>query len=58
MTVKPKITVADPGVELRWAASLPGIVSGEHCFVLTPADGGTRLVQKRDSPRPPCGLFW
>jgi hypothetical protein len=45
MTVKPKITVADPAAELRWAADLPGIIGGEHSFVLTPADGGTRLVQ-------------
>ena len=45
MTVKPKITVADPGAELRWTSSLPGIISGEHSFVLTAADGGTRLVQ-------------
>jgi hypothetical protein len=45
MTVKPKITAADPGAELRWASSLPGIISGEHSFKLTQADGGTRLVQ-------------
>jgi len=45
MTVKPKITVADPGRELRWVSSLPGIMSGEHRFALTPADGGTRLEQ-------------
>jgi hypothetical protein len=45
MTVKPKITVADPGAELRWTASLPGIMSGEHSFMLTEADGGTRLTQ-------------
>ena len=45
MTVQPKITVADPGAELRWVASLPGIMSGEHRFKLTPADGGTRLEQ-------------
>jgi len=45
MTVQPKITVADPGAELRWVASLPGIMSGEHRFTLTPADGGTRLEQ-------------
>jgi hypothetical protein len=45
MTVKPKITVADPDVELRWVSSLPGIISGEHRFTLTPAGGGTRLEQ-------------
>ena len=45
MTVKPRITVADPGAELRWTSSLPGIISGDHSFVLAPADGGTRLVQ-------------
>jgi hypothetical protein len=45
MTVKPKIVVAEPGVELRWASSLPGIMSGEHSFALSAADGGTRLVQ-------------
>jgi hypothetical protein len=45
MTVRPKITVADPGAELRWVASLPGIISGEHSFALTAAGGGTRLVQ-------------
>jgi hypothetical protein len=45
MTVKPKIVVAEPGAELRWISSLPPIMSGEHSFVLTPADGGTKLVQ-------------
>jgi hypothetical protein len=45
MTVKPKITVVEPGTELRWASSLPGIISGEHGFTLSAADGGTRLVQ-------------
>ena len=45
MTVKPKITVADPGAELRWTSSLPPLISGEHSFILTEANGGTRLVQ-------------
>jgi hypothetical protein len=45
MTVRPKITVAEPGAQLRWVSSLPGIMSGEHSFVLTPADGGTRVEQ-------------
>lgn len=45
MTVKPKIVVAEPGVELRWTAGLPGIIGGEHSFALTPITSGTRLVQ-------------
>jgi hypothetical protein len=45
MTVKAKIVTADPGAELRWASSVPGIMTGEHSFVLTPLDGGTRLAQ-------------
>ena len=45
MTVKPKITAARPGTELRWISSLPGIISGEHAFTLTPAGSGTRVVQ-------------
>jgi len=45
ITVKPKITVADPGAELSWVSSLPGIISGEHRFTLAPENGGTRLEQ-------------
>jgi hypothetical protein len=45
MTVKVKISAAQPGVELRWAAGLPGIISGEHSFTLSAAGSGTRLVQ-------------
>ena len=45
MTIRPTIVTAQPGVELRWIARLPGIISGEHAFTLTPADGGTRLQQ-------------
>jgi hypothetical protein len=45
MTVKPKIVTAEAGVELRWASSLPGIISGEHSFALTPVGGGTQVVQ-------------
>lgn len=45
MTVKAKIVAADPGAELRWISNLPAIMSGEHSFVLTPLDDGTRLTQ-------------
>jgi transposase len=45
MTVKVSVLAADPARELRWRSSLPGIMTGEHSFTLTPADGGTRLVQ-------------
>jgi hypothetical protein len=45
MTVKPKVTVAQPGAELRWVASVPGIMSGEHSFTLRPVGDGTHLVQ-------------
>lgn len=45
MTVKPKITAAQPGTELRWASGLPGLISGEHGFTLSATGSGTRLVQ-------------
>jgi hypothetical protein len=45
MTVKVSVLAAEPATELRWRSSLPGIISGEHSFTLTHADGGTRLVQ-------------
>jgi len=45
MTVKPTITAVEPGTELRWASSLPGVISGEHSFILSATEGGTRLVQ-------------
>jgi hypothetical protein len=52
MTVKPKITAAQPGTELRWASRLPGIISGEHVFTLTPTGSGTRLVQSESFTGP------
>jgi hypothetical protein len=44
-TVRPTITTADPDRELRWVASIPGIITGEHTFALSPAGRQTRLVQ-------------
>jgi hypothetical protein len=45
MTVKARIIAAEPAAELRWTSTLPVLMSGEHSFVLTPLDGGTRLAQ-------------
>jgi len=48
MTFRPRVLVADPGVELRWIGRLvlPGIFDGEHRFTLAAtATGGTELVQ-------------
>ena len=45
MSIKVKVLAAEPGAQLRWISSLPGIITGEHSFTLIPADGGTRLVQ-------------
>ncbi|WP_278314444.1 SRPBCC domain-containing protein [Lolliginicoccus levis] len=48
MTFEPRITVAEPAQELRWIGRFlaPGIVDGEHYFVLEALPGGqTRLVQ-------------
>jgi uncharacterized protein YndB with AHSA1/START domain len=49
MTIKPKIIVAEPGVELRWASSLPVIIGGEHSFALSAVDGGTGWSRARAS---------
>jgi hypothetical protein len=45
MTVKPKITAARAGAELRWTSSLPGIIGGEHSFTLAATGSGTGVVQ-------------
>jgi hypothetical protein len=45
MTIKPTITAAAAGTELCWTARLPGILSGEHRFALSAANGGTLVVQ-------------
>ena len=45
MTVKATVVAVQPGAELRWTAGLKGIIGGEHAFILSPQDGGTRLEQ-------------
>ena len=44
MTIRLKLLAVQPGTELRWAASVPGIIGGEHSYILTAVGGGTRLV--------------
>lgn len=44
-TVRPTILVVDPGVELTWKATIPGVIGGIHRFELSPEGNGTRLVQ-------------
>jgi hypothetical protein len=46
MTVRPRIVAAEPGAELRWSSSLPGVISGEHSFELTTVTGGTQVTQR------------
>jgi hypothetical protein len=45
MTIRPRVLVAEPGAELRWMARIPGVIGGEHSFTLSPANGGTHVVQ-------------
>jgi signal transduction histidine kinase len=47
IVVSPSVVVADPGRELRWRGALPlGLFTGEHAFVITPADTGSRVVHR------------
>ncbi|MGY5137094.1 hypothetical protein ACWGJW_32690 [Streptomyces nigrescens] len=47
MTFRPRVLIADPGVELRWLGRflLPGVFDGEHRFVLSQKGGVTRVTQ-------------
>lgn len=45
MTFRPTVLVAEPDRELRWRGRLlvPGLLDGEHAFVVEPrGDGGVR----------------
>jgi hypothetical protein len=45
MTFRPTVRVAKPERELRWLGHLlvPGLLDGEHAFVLEPGSAGCRL---------------
>jgi hypothetical protein len=63
MTVRPKIVVAEPGVDLRWASSLPGIIGGEHRFELGAASVARRprhqlQWQRQAGGRPPRRVLY
>ena len=45
MTVKVKVVTADRATELRWASNVVGLMHSERSFILSPADGGTWLMQ-------------
>lgn len=45
VTAKVKVLIAEPPTELRWASSVLGLMRSERSFTLSPAGGGTRLVQ-------------
>jgi signal transduction histidine kinase len=47
IVVSPSVVVADPGRELRWRGALPlGLFTGEHAYVITPAESGSRVVHR------------
>jgi hypothetical protein len=45
MTAKVKVLTAEPGSELRWVSKIAGMTISERRFLLSPAGGGTSLVQ-------------
>jgi hypothetical protein len=45
MTVKVKVLTAEPATELRWVSNVLGLMTSKRSFTLSPANGGTRLVQ-------------
>ena len=47
MTGKVKVLMVEPGTELRWVSKLAGMTISERVFRLSPAAGGTSLVQSQ-----------
>jgi hypothetical protein len=45
MTVKVKVLTAEPATELRWVSSVLGLMTSNRSFTLSPASGGTLLMQ-------------
>lgn len=53
LTFRPRVTVAIPGRELRWLGQsfVPGLLDGEHAFVLHPLGAGACLLVQTESFR-------
>ena len=47
MTAKVKVLTAEPDTELRWTSKMLGLPISERIFRLSPAAGGTSLVQSQ-----------
>jgi hypothetical protein len=45
MTAKVMVLTVEPGTELRWASKILGVTISKRSFLLSPAGGGTLLVQ-------------
>jgi hypothetical protein len=50
MTFRPRVTVVEPGRELRWLATLgrPGVFDVDRAFQITPHDGGVMFVMSEE----------
>jgi len=45
MTAKVKVRTAEPETELQWVSKMAGVTISKRVFLLSPAAGGTLLVQ-------------
>lgn len=50
MTFRPRVLVAEPGMELRWLGhvAFPGLLDGEHSFTLTETPAGTTSLTQAE----------
>jgi hypothetical protein len=50
MTFRPRVTVVEPGRELRWLATLgrPGVFDVDRAFQIEPRDGGVMFVMSEE----------
>ena len=50
MTFRPRVTVVEPGRELRWLATMgrPGVFDVDRAFQIEPRDGGVMFVMSEE----------